>query len=144
MQRASIAGNPLVHCLLVTSVDDVPLGFLTYWRFPGFTYVEHFAISPDFRGRGFGAEAIAAFVEMQHRPVVLEAELAGSNPMAGRRVAFYQRQGFEVLPQPYLQPSYPTRGAEPLPMHILVANPQDDSLPLFQTIRDTLYQNVYA
>ena len=44
---------------LVATIDDEPLGILTYWVFEEFVYIEHFAIDKEFRNQGLGKAAIA-------------------------------------------------------------------------------------
>ena len=34
--------------------DDLPIGFITYWDFDEFYYVEHFATNPALRNGGYG------------------------------------------------------------------------------------------
>ena len=34
--------------------DDLPIGFITYWDFDGFYYVEHIATNPALRNGGYG------------------------------------------------------------------------------------------
>ena len=34
--------------------DDLPVGFITYWDFDSFYYVEHFATNPALRNGGYG------------------------------------------------------------------------------------------
>lgn len=143
-QRENIANNPLVHCLLVSDAQGALLGFLTYWYFPEFTYVEHFAIASQARNQGFGGKVVAQFLKMQQRPVVLEAELPDANAMAARRLGFYKRHGFVPLPQAYVQPAYPGRGTAVVPMVLLLSTPVGAVAPSFQTIKSTLYRSVYS
>lgn len=143
-QRENIDFNPFMHCLLLTDVDDTPLGFLTYWKFESFTYIEHFAIAPEFRNGGIGCEALSAFIERQHRPIVLEAEIPTANPMALRRIGFYLRNGFVQLSEPYLQPSYPGRNSEPLPMLLLLFAEEGKKHPSAHQMKMKIYQEVYG
>ena len=44
-QRRYTLDEDKFHTLLV-SLDDEPVGLLTYWQFNGYRYIEHFAVSP--------------------------------------------------------------------------------------------------
>lgn len=143
-QRENVSFNPFMHCLLLTDVDDTPLGFLNYWSFDSFSYIEHFAIDPEFRNRGIGGEALSTFLEMQHCPVVVEAELPTASPVALRRIGFYMRNGFVQLSEPYLQPSYPGRNTEPVPMLLLLYAEEGKKHPSSRQMKMRIYQEVYG
>ena len=87
-------GRDAAFCLNVIEADGVAAGMLTVWQFREFAYVEHFAVSPEMRGGGLGARALQTLVESVQVPIVLEVEPKCSTPMADRRIAFYERQGF--------------------------------------------------
>lgn len=38
--------------------DDLPIGFITYWDFGNFYYVEHFATNPALRNGGYGKRTL--------------------------------------------------------------------------------------
>ena len=38
--------------------DDLPIGFITYWDFDRFYYVEHFATNPALRNGGYGKRTL--------------------------------------------------------------------------------------
>ena len=40
--------------------DDLPIGFITYWDFDRFYYVEHFATNPALRNGGYGKRTLCA------------------------------------------------------------------------------------
>ena len=70
--------------------DELPVGFITYWDFDSFYYVEHFATNPALRNGGYG-----------------------------KRICLYQRQGFTVWKKDYYQPPYKP-GDDFLPMYLMV------------------------
>lgn len=143
-QRETIVYNPFMHCLLVSDVEGTPLGFLTYWRFSDFTYIEHFAVSPGFRNQGIGGDVISAFLQMQRRPVVLEAETPSTSAMAFRRVGFYLRNDFHQLPDVYIQPPYPGRNTDGVPLVLMLFAEDGSKVPSFSQIQQTLYREVYG
>ncbi|MCM1150987.1 MAG: GNAT family N-acetyltransferase [Alistipes sp.] len=120
--------------------DEMPVGLLSYWIFDRFHYVEHFAVSPEFRNDGYGARALKRLLCDLQRPVVLEVE-APDDDLSRRRIGFYQRQGFVLWEREYRQPPYRPHG-DWLPMHLMVYGNLDESE--FCEIRDTIYKNVYG
>ena len=43
--------------------DDLPIGFITYWDFDRFYYVEHFATNPALRNGGYGKPDVGNLVQ---------------------------------------------------------------------------------
>ena len=63
------------------------VGVLSYWDFGRFHYVEHFAVCPGMRNRGYGRKVLGMLRSRLHTPVVLEVERPDSE-LAARRIAF--------------------------------------------------------
>ena len=84
---------------------DKTIGFIIYWEFREFIYVEYFAISEELRGGGLGKKAFHEFAKRQTKPIVLEVELP-ENDIAIRRIGFYERLGFILQQVEYIQPPY--------------------------------------
>lgn len=136
--------------LLYTATDDnrqegetasskLPIGFVTLWHLVDFVFVEHLCLSSACRSLGYGSEVMMSLIcRYAPLPLVLECELPDYSPMAGRRIAFYQRLGFEVLPLEYAQPPYTERG-DFVPMCLLSNQPD-----ISPSIIDTLYTRVYG
>lgn len=95
---------PYVGLHLISEADAV-VGFIIYWEFSEFVYVEYFAISEELRGRGLGKKSFREFAERQAKPIVIEVELPESD-LACRRIGFYQRLGFTLQDVEYIQPPY--------------------------------------
>lgn len=115
-------------------------GFITYWDFQDFFFIEHFAIDPAYRNQGLGQDFFAQLLQKYAQPFVLEVEPPFED-IQKRRVGFYQRLGFHLLPYPYLQPPYQA-GYRPLPMH-LMSYPMALNQPDFELYRDRIYHEVY-
>lgn len=126
--------------MFVFSSENEFNGFLTFWDFENFVYVEHFAVSDSIRGQGIGSQIIKSFRDEQKSPIVLEVELP-ETPVAVRRIAFYEKLGFKVISKPYLQPPYDGK-SDFLPL-ILMTNDYDFGNENFDDIRNTLYKEVY-
>lgn len=108
-------------------------GFMTLWPFDGFTYIEHFAVFPEMRGRGVGSEALGLIVGN----VALEVERPEGGEECVRRMAFYRRHGFEIADREYVQPSYSGPGGPTVPMYIM-------SRGQLGAVRDILHRVVYG
>ena len=82
------------------------LGFLTYWVFEGYVYIEHFAVSPEHRGRNIGARMLGHLFRTVSPDVLIEVEKPDTEE-ARRRIAFYERNGFRLREDiNYVQPPY--------------------------------------
>ncbi|MDR0845316.1 MAG: GNAT family N-acetyltransferase [Tannerella sp.] len=139
-QRAFTDTNPVFSNNIIVE-QEAFIGFVGYWHFEQYIYIEHFATHPGLRGRGYGQQVLSLFKEQFPVPVVLEVEKP-VNEISVRRIAFYKRQGFVLWEKDYLQPSY-YKGGMPIPMYLMAygaLSAEND----FETVRDTLYRNVYG
>lgn len=123
--------------------DEVSnIGIFSYWIFESFAYIEHFAIEQSKRNKGYGSAAISLFVSLTQKPIIIEVE-EPLTMQAKRRISFYERHNFYLLPQPYKQPPYrPNENF--LPMKIMANNLALFSLQSFEDVVATLYSNVYS
>lgn len=117
--------------------DGKDVGFISVWQLQEVTFVEHFVIYDDYRGKGVGGRAIDCICK-KFGKVILEAEKP-EDDIQKRRVAFYERHGFIANPQPYMQPAY--RGdSEWVPMYLMS---YPDLLDDFDATVKELYGAVY-
>ena len=137
-QRRNVESIDMFHMNILFAGEE-PAGLLSYWQFDGYIYVEHFAIHPTLRGKGYGHEAIDGLIREQ-RNIVLEVEIP-TDDITRRRIAFYTRCGLTLCPKEYIQPAYRTDGNE-LPMRIMYCG--IDAEKDFEKIRATIYLNVYG
>jgi len=121
-------------------VDEDPIGFISYWDFDDFLYVEHFAIDETKRNGGYGKLVLNVLKEKLQRPIVLEVELP-KDEISKRRISFYQRQGFQLWEKEYQQPPY-RKGDNYLPMYLMIQGELNNSID-FDQVKDTLYKEVY-
>ena len=116
-------------------------GFVTVWNFERFVYVEHFAILPELRGLGIGAEVLKQLREYYKLPLVLEVEMP-EDELARRRVGFYERCGLTLCERDYLQPPYDTQ-SDWLPMRLMTSD-MTMTEEQFASVCDCLYRAVYG
>lgn len=120
--------------------NDSPIGLITYWDLDRFCYVEHFAILPAMRNKGYGHNVLELLKGHKRLPIVLEVECP-EEEMARRRIAFYQRQGFTLWQSEYLQPPY-RPGDGFLPLRLMVHGELDENT-CFPWVKQTIHQKVY-
>ncbi|MCM1152533.1 MAG: GNAT family N-acetyltransferase [Muribaculum sp.] len=97
---------------------DLYLGFLTYWTFKDYVYIEHFAVSPEHRGKNIGRKMLHYLFEEVSPDVLIEVERPDSDD-AQRRIRFYEQNGFRVRGGfNYVQPPY-SEGKNPVPMLLM-------------------------
>jgi len=116
------------------------VGFLNYWKFEKFYYIEHFAVQEKMRGNHIGSKAIEMLKQQSKVPIVFEVELP-VDELTKKRVHFYERLGFTLLVQEYAQPAYIDDETQ-VPMK-LMCNDKTFGNENFKSIKDTLYNDVY-
>ncbi|MDR1584755.1 MAG: GNAT family N-acetyltransferase [Prevotellaceae bacterium] len=121
--------------------NGVMLGIFNYWNFGTFFYLEHFAVNPGLRGKNLGSKSLQLFHDTASGlPIVLEVEMPNTTE-ATRRIEFYKRAGFQVVPKDYAQPPY-RPGGFMLPM-LLMTNKIHAVKTHFEKIKNTIYREVY-
>lgn len=138
--HALIENNDLFDVFVFVD-DDNRIGFLSTWTFDSFIYLEHFAVSPEFRNGGYGKRALALLFEKTTLPLIGEIELPDSSEMAERRSLFYNRHGFVLWDFEYEQPPY-EEGYEPIPMKLITYRNIDMDIK-FHEVKKQLYKDVY-
>ena len=101
---------------------DTPVGFITYWDFGHFYYVEHFAIDPSLRNGGHGKNVLNHLCQQLNKPIILEVEMP-EEEMAIRRINFYKRHSY-------------------LPM-LLMAHGNLECEKDFEQVKKCIYREVY-
>jgi hypothetical protein len=131
--------NSLFHNNIILEKDQM-LGFITYWSFPKFTYIEHFAIKESMQGKSYGTSFLSLLKKIVGAPIALEVELP-LNTQASRRIKFYTRQGFKLWNNYYEQPPYRSSD-DSCPMSLMVYGNLQSAID-FNDVRDTIYKEVY-
>ena len=117
LQRQYADHNPKFKVYAVYE-GDVFVGFFTFWTFQSFSYVEHLAVSPSLRNKGYGTRILQYIKEIVKTPLLLEIELPFDMQQKARQL-FYEKNGFQTLDLPYFQPPYRS-GDACLPMHLMM------------------------
>ena len=119
---------------------DKVKGFIAVWNFTDFLYVEHFAVSKEYRNRGTGAKLISEVVKLYKKTLCLEVE-PPEDELTRRRIGFYERNGFFLNEYPYIQPPI-SAGKNPVPLMIM-SSEKALSEENFGKIKKVLYNEVY-
>ena len=126
---------------LIKAAEEQVIGMISLWNFDSFAYIEHFAVSETVRGMGTGSEVLQLLKSKTQKPIILEVELPHT-PQARRRIEFYRRHDFEILPYKYIQPPY-DKTKQSLEMHIMASRNTQTDKATFDSIVQTLYTAVY-
>lgn len=131
--------NNLFTVFAITFEDRI-IGMLSSWDFTYFTYIEHFAIDKNFRNNGVGSFILQEFINKTTNKILLEVDLPEDN-ISLKRIEFYKKFGFTICKETYVQPPYDSN-KESVPM-LIMTNEVIENKEEFETIKKTLYQNVY-
>lgn len=102
-KQCALMANPRYHFDAIMR-EDAFAGIALYWTFPGYAYIEHFAVHPNIRGQSVGSECLRLFCG-RHESVVLEID-PPVDPVSTRREAFYKNLRFLTNPRPHAHPAY--------------------------------------
>ena len=119
--------------------EEVVVRFVVFWKFGHFHYIEHLAIYPAQRRKGFG-EAILKQMQKEGKPLLLEVEIPYDLPST-QRVGFYNRAGFNALPVYYHQPPY-RKGESVVPM-LLFSDRTDWDTEMLRISTEQFQERVY-
>ncbi|AWB45209.1 GNAT family N-acetyltransferase [Paenibacillus sp. CAA11] len=139
-QRALLS-HPDYQLITRRTADEGQLvGMMGVWRLGTFRFLEHFAVDPASRGEGTGKQMLQALLQDKPLPVLLEVE-PPSGGMTLRRIGFYERLGFHLLPFEYSQP--PLRIGQPYLPLCIMSYPAPLTESEFEEYRRIIYREVY-
>lgn len=135
-QFVSLFANPHVKIISVLH-ESKTVGYLIIWTLSNSVFVEHFEVFEAFRSQKLGSH-ITGYLFNNYPRIILEIEPDHLGEDAKRRYSFYQKNGFRLIDEMYIQPSY-GEGKKPLDLWLL-ANYSPENLDL---IKDEIYDIVY-
>ena len=127
--------------IVLLSDENKAVGFISYWEWNDFSYVEHFAVDSSCRGSGYGATAMTELLKRINNPAVLEVEKPLDN-ISQRRIRFYERLGFVLCTRSYTQPPYSPE-KQPLELYLMSFG-KIDLNQVFDTVASRIHQKVYG
>lgn len=120
---------------------EIFIGFITFWRFRDFVYIEHFATDKTHRNKGYGGKIFQEIYNRYHGKVILETE-PPDDEMAVRRIHFYEHLGMTLTDLPYIQPAYSSK-QHSIPLRIMVGENISTNLQDIQTLVNRMVSRVY-
>ncbi|MDR1847270.1 MAG: GNAT family N-acetyltransferase [Bacteroidales bacterium] len=125
----------------VIEQSQQPFAIMALWTFASFSYIEHLAVANEQRNRGIGTKIISNLKSQRPNPLVLEVELPLTET-ALRRIKFYERLGFILLNDNYLQPPY-SINKQAVEMRLMVSDPNLLNICDTKSIIQILHTQVY-
>lgn len=119
-------------------------GFFIYWDLDGAYYFEHFAIFEQLRNQKIGLQVLRYAAEHLSGIRLLEVE-PSTNEMNTKRIAYYERNGYQILTKDYVQPPYDLqRNSKEIQSLWIMGSEQTDKLDeLLFKIKKVVYENNY-
>ncbi|EIU7558287.1 GNAT family N-acetyltransferase [Providencia rettgeri] len=120
--------------------SSIFVGFIGCWKINDYFYIEHFAISAELRGQGYGQKVLKQFCGNVGK-VILEIDPV-IDEISKKRLNFYQHCGFQRNRYSHTHPSYyPENKPHQLEVLSYPSAISDDAYRLFahqlqQTIMD--------
>lgn len=115
-QFLELIENPDCFIYAVKNDNDF-VGYLILWKLEEFHFLEHFEVFEEFRNLKLGSQILGELKE-KFGELILESEPKDLGEMAERRINFYIRNGFSVISEDYVQPSY-SEGKNSLKLFLL-------------------------
>lgn len=135
-QFIKLFSNPETSVVSVLH-DSESVGYLILWELSQCLFVEHFEVFPEFRSQKLGSK-ITDYLCANYSKIVLEIEHEHLSEDAKRRYSFYQKHGFYIIDEMYVQPSY-GKGKKAIDLWLL-ANYRPENL---NDLKDEIYDIVY-
>lgn len=135
-QFVNLFSNPNVKIISVLH-ESKTVGYLIIWELSNYVFVEHFEVFAEFRSQKLGSY-ITGYLFKNYPRIILEIEPEDLNEDAKRRYSFYQKNGFTLIDEMYVQPSY-GEGKQSLDLWLL-ANYSPENI---KEIKDEIYDIVY-
>ena len=104
--KALTAENCYVNCY--QQDDGQFIGFVVYWQFAEYIYIEHYAISDKVRGQGYGTRLLGELVAQTDKIVVLEIDPV-IDEISQKRLRFYLALGFVENRFTHVHPPYQSK-----------------------------------
>ena len=134
--QCDVLTDAAYHCHALLDGNTF-VGLVCLWETGPCHYLEHLAIAPQYRGRGYGQEALRR-LQQEPIPLVLDIEPPVDEPTR-RRLVFYEKLAFRTNPHDHKFPPYHL-GQEPFPM-LLLSYPAPLSAAQHRALSAFLFQH---
>lgn len=138
-QFQDLFSNPCVK--VVSVLDDLQtVGYLIIWELSDSVFIEHFEIFSEYRSMKYGSEIIREILK-EHSNIILEAEPENLDQEAASRLQFYKKNGFTIVDETYMQPSY-GEGKKSLNLWLLCNKSPECTDRMKEEIYDVVYRKL--
>ena len=120
LEHEMVQDDPRFHFAAI-HYEGLTVGLLGYWHLHDMIFIEHFAISPEFRSEGIGGRTIEHLQYYADCKIVLDVEPEYESSDAHRRVRFYTKHGFRYCKKTVVLPTY--WFAKPIASNLMVWSP---------------------
>lgn len=127
------------YSLFIKQEKGEIIGFIATWDLGDFTFIEHFAVSKEHRGKGVGSEILRELKACICAPLVLEVE-PPVDEKTRKRIAFYEKNGLFYHDYYYVQPPL-EKEREEVELKIMCSKKLDRNG--FEKVRNVLYKKIY-
>ncbi len=103
--QQDLAFNSAAYHLYVYMEQDNFIGFVSYWEFDSYIYIEHYAINQQLRGQGYGSIILQAFMSSHSKRIILEIDPL-LDDISKARLGFYQKNNFSENSYAHIHPPY--------------------------------------
>lgn len=130
---------PFYHVIGHKNENEV-VAFLAYWNFNDYYFIDHLAVSHEYRGKKLGSCLVEYFLKDISGTVVLEVE-PPEDEITKKRILFYERLGFHLNHFPYTQP--PMQMGQPSVELKIMSYPNPLDLEEFKNVCKVIIRNCY-
>jgi ribosomal protein S18 acetylase RimI-like enzyme len=123
--------------LLAIDIQNNRIGYLITWDLDKAVFLEHFEVFEVYRNNKYGSKILTEFAKI-HPHLILESEPSTLNEIAARRIAFYERNGYKIVDENYIQPAY-GEGKNPLNLCLMSNFTPTDLSATIKNIHQTVY-----
>lgn len=135
-QFLALLENPNSLIFIIKNEEN-SIGYVILWELNDFYFLEHFEVFEEFRNLKLGSQILSELQE-KFGNIVLESEPNSLGEMAERRINFYVRNGFSVISEEYVQPSYGA-GKNAIRLFLL----SNFAIAEVKAIQNEIYSKVY-
>ncbi len=120
--------------------NQIKVGILNMWDFDDFFYIEHLAVSEQYRNKKIASKVLEQ-LNAQNKLIILEVELS-TDELSRRRIGFYERNLFTIQPYTYFQPPY-RKGENRIKMHIMANTQKPINKTKYDEVISLIEKKVY-
>jgi len=120
--------------------NDILLSIVFYWKISSYTYLEHFAVNSNLRGKSYGSKILENFIK-DNKNIVLEIEEI-SDDISKKRLKFYKKFEFQLNEHKHYQVPF-RKGEKELKLLLMTHKKvlkKDEYKDLYMKMKESLTQ----